>query len=173
MKDGVLKMASLSREDLNKRLCIRIYDLRNFDIDTSILRDFTHLYEKSHWDYISNYQRLDDKFVEDFSSQLNWEYLLRNHKRFTNDFLIKMRKTIGNNAFVELFHRRDFSEKDLEKMRIPKHNRKFWTAICTYQNVSKEFVTKNIDRVDMRSLLSNRNVRGDFREELQTLSKLS
>lgn len=165
-------LLKISRDEIMDRLCITCEDLKNYIIPVSVLRELSDRFNKVHWDYISYYQPVDIDFIEDFVNKLNWKYLLRRHKDFSDDFLIKHKKYIKQKEFDSLFSKRQFSEGILSGLKIRKNNA-LWVKISRTQKLSRDFIMKNISYLSLEALISNINIDSSLKEELKMINKIT
>jgi len=96
--------------------------------------------KKTNWIYISEYQKLSEKFIEKHSDKVNWNYI-SSYQNLSEKFIEKHSNKVD---WTYISHHQKLSEKFIEK-----HSDKvYWTDISIHQNLSEKFIEKHSDKVE-------------------------
>ena len=92
-------------------------------------------------EYISEYQKLSESFIEKHSDKVIW-YYISYYQNLSEDFIEKFSDKVDLNSISRC---QKLSEDFIEKYS----NKVYWFSISEYQILSEQFIEKYLDKIDL------------------------
>ena len=106
-------------------------------------------------DYISQYQKLSEDFIEKFQDKIDFDYISISQK-LSEDFIEKFQDKVD---WEHISIYQNLSESFIEKFQ----NKVNWNFISEYQNLSEYFIEKFKDKVNWNFISEYQNLSDKFR----------
>ena len=180
-------MHNYKKIDINKLLTYQSFS-EDFirSCNEEFLRDKSHPIKKTKilnsisWYYISEYQKLSEDFIREFSNKVDWEQISK-YQKLSETFIREFSNEVNwyNISKYQILSEefiREFSDKvcwvyiswfqKLSEEFIVEHSDKlYWEFISIYQKLSEKFIRENSNKVNWKHVSKHQKLNEEFIRE--------
>ena len=129
-------------------------------LSEKFIREFQ---DKVHWYNISEYQKLSEKFIREFQDKVNWDNISQ-YQKLSEKFIIEFQEKV---YWDSIYACQKLSENFIREFQAKVN----WNRISAYQKLSENFIREFQAKVHWDNISAYQNLSEKFREEFD-LSKI-